>query len=401
MNLRSLCAVTYAGALCLLLAASCAELRPEGVLPGGHDWAKVITVNQDEGIYLDRQTGRNFECREFFLPRWGDNGFSEGLCAVKERLENKHWYDKGKEGYIDRAGRLVIPFQYDYANNFHEGYAVATVGKARGLIDKRGRWFVEPGRYDALDGFREGRCAFKEQNRWGFLDAEGRVVIRPIYKEVAGFCEGLSWVKEESGATVYIDRNGRVCIRLPDAEWKGCNFQEGLARVTRYLPVEEGGPLDWLRIPRANLYGYIAKDGRMAIEPRFGTAGDFSEGLAPVTMSKDSPVVSGGELIYCWSFDPDFPEPPPAWGFINKKGEVVIPMVYEKALHFREGLAPVKQGGKWGYIDRQGRMVIGAGFVWAEEFKDGIAEVVIGEKTTYIDKSGRIVVWTDISADKF
>ena len=39
------------------------------------------------------------------------------------------------------------------------------------------------------------------------------------------------------------------------------------------------------------------------------------------------------------------------WGFINTKGEVVIPCVYDFAGGFSKGLAPVAQNDKYGYIN--------------------------------------------------
>ena len=44
-------------------------------------------------------------------------------------------------------------------------------------------------------------------------------------------------------------------------------------------------------------------------------------------------------------------------GFVNKKGELIIPCIYEDAMHFNDGLAPVKKGGRWGFLDSTGKEV--------------------------------------------
>lgn len=46
------------------------------------------------------------------------------------------------------------------------------------------------------------------------------------------------------------------------------------------------------------------------------------------------------------------------WGFINENGEPVIPMEYDEAGYFKEGLACVGKGDKYGFIDKQGKVVI-------------------------------------------
>ncbi|MEE8043841.1 MAG: WG repeat-containing protein [Thermodesulfobacteriota bacterium] len=46
------------------------------------------------------------------------------------------------------------------------------------------------------------------------------------------------------------------------------------------------------------------------------------------------------------------------WGFVNKKGEIVIEPQFENAVSFSGGLAIVELGGgKWGYIDKKGKLV--------------------------------------------
>ncbi|GHV12530.1 hypothetical protein FACS1894219_05630 [Clostridia bacterium] len=45
-------------------------------------------------------------------------------------------------------------------------------------------------------------------------------------------------------------------------------------------------------------------------------------------------------------------------GFINTKGDVVIPYIYDSVHWFCEGYAAVKKGGKWGFIDDTANIVI-------------------------------------------
>lgn len=46
------------------------------------------------------------------------------------------------------------------------------------------------------------------------------------------------------------------------------------------------------------------------------------------------------------------------FGFINHKGEIVVPLIYDYAEGFNEGRAIVKQNGKCGYIDGEGKIVV-------------------------------------------
>lgn len=59
------------------------------------------------------------------------------------------------------------------------------------------------------------------------------------------------------------------------------------------------------------------------------------------------------------------------WGYINKKGKVVVPADYQKVKAFSEGLAPVMPIEKlhgWGYINTKAELVIEPQYSEAESF---------------------------------
>jgi hypothetical protein len=65
------------------------------------------------------------------------------------------------------------------------------------------------------------------------------------------------------------------------------------------------------------------------------------------------------------------------FGFIDTTGAWVLQPVFDEAMRFREGLAPVKQNGKWGYIDISGKFEIEPQFDYAIPFSEGLALVYI------------------------
>ena len=66
--------------------------------------------------------------------------FSEGLCAVIK---------DGKYGFIDTLGNIVIPFQFDAADNFYNQIAIVKVNGKYGAINNKGA-FVIPATYYTL-----------------------------------------------------------------------------------------------------------------------------------------------------------------------------------------------------------------------------------------------------------
>jgi len=93
------------------------------------------------------------------------------------------------------------------------------------------------------------------------------------------------------------------------------------------------------------------------------------------------------------------------WGYINTRGEEVIPCkyvdydgyssYYESTESFHEGLAAIKKGDKWGYINARGEEVIPITFraSLAGSFNEGLAVILNENETrfTVIDKQGNTV----------
>jgi hypothetical protein len=144
--------------------------------------------------------------------------------------------------------------------------------------------------------------------------------------------------------------------------------------------------------------GYIDKTGKVVIEPRFGSAYSFSEGLA---------VVMTGDMK---------PGQKWAWGYIDKAGKFVIEPQFAFASGFSEGLAAVCVGDfstpakeiedfpKWGYIDKTGKIVITPQFSGLSQgnFSGGMAWVSLEffpspdsrRGPSYIDRTGKFI-WKD------
>ena len=135
----------------------CAPFTSAGEFSGGY--ARVVCYEKAGRI----DTSGRF--REDKNPGW--MVFSEGLGVVHER---------GKRGYMDTGGNLVIPCRYDNAAPFREGVAAVIVNGKVGYIDHKGQYVVEPV-YRRGRNFHEGLAAVEKGGRWGFIDKTGKLVL--------------------------------------------------------------------------------------------------------------------------------------------------------------------------------------------------------------------------------
>lgn len=80
------------------------------------------------------------------------------------------------------------------------------------------------------------------------------------------------------------------------------------------------------------------------------------------------------------------------YGFIDMEGKENISFIYDYTGNFINGLANVESKGKWGYINKSGKEAIPFIYENASEFHDGLALVVKDGVKMYIDISGKVII---------
>ena len=76
---------------------------------------------------------------------------------------------------------------------------------------------------------------------------------------------------------------------------------------------------------------------------------------------------------------------------LRSTGEIVIPLKYDDAYDFREGLVVVKLNGKWGFIDKTGKEITPLKYddVRVYGMNEGMVAVEFNDRYGYIDHTGK------------
>ena len=82
------------------------------------------------------------------------------------------------------------------------------------------------------------------------------------------------------------------------------------------------------------------------------------------------------------------------WGFVNEKGTLVIPAVFDEAYSFDEGVSRVVRNDLYGLIDKKGKFIVPCQYKSIGVCLEGFLSVQDAEtgKEGFIDKTGKIVV---------
>src|ERR1035438_2373830 len=198
--------------------------------------------------------------------------------------------DRGRGGFIDKTGRIVIPLCFDAVGDFSEGLARFERDQKWGYLDKSGTVIIEP-RFPWAQEFSEGLARVQISGpqlginaNWGFIERTGAVVI-DVQKDPSfgghnnigsdsaesAFHDGLALV-DVGGKKGYIDKTGKIVI-APQFTY-AYPFSESLAAATKSASGDDG-------------WGHIDKTGRWIVEPKFQWASSFSGGLAPVNRTRN------------------------------------------------------------------------------------------------------------------
>lgn len=242
-----------------------------------------------------------------------------------------------EQRWLAPSGELVGD-AFDYTTGFAEGrawvFSRATLEMR--CIDERGR-----SAHDVVVG-SAGRyagglaaAAPKGTRTFGYVDLEGRWAIEPRFDQAHPFADDRA-VVSLGGEAFVIDREGT---------------RHGEAFAVAPLPFSGG----LLAAAKDGRTGFLDREGRWAIPPRFVEAHGLFEGLAYASIEVGRDV---------------------RWGHLDASGTWVIAPTLEWTNRFVDGLAPARRGGLFGFVDREGRWVIEPRWKSTQpSFTDGLAWV--------------------------
>ncbi|MBX9722961.1 MAG: WG repeat-containing protein [Candidatus Obscuribacterales bacterium] len=284
-------------------------------------------------------------------------------------------------GFIDKSGKLIISIDgLEDAGEFHDGLAPVLVGKGWGYIDKQGKWAIPP-QFREARNFSEDLAAVRLQSgKYSFINKDAKGIIEVDANCVGDFHNGVAMIAN-NGRCGYMDHSGQTIIPLMyEAPPRGSSIDAASDVVAvKDTSQNQSSPLAWK---------YVDLENNTIFEQGFFGAKQVSSGLAAVCMpNKENPN------------NPTLGK----WGFIDKNGNIAIPPVYDDEEPFKEGMARItikdKSGEgkseKFTFINQENQR-LSQEFDLANSFSDDVAVVGIkkdGELLFgYIDKSGNYII---------
>jgi hypothetical protein len=252
-------------------------------------WADILLQRVPDGERLDRLTSPPEGLVAGFarLSEWlATNDFSHGNICAKNvwvasdgtpvLVDYTHGSRRRSAADLRAVEALVAALddvsatapatvpKYVSIGEMHDGMMCALDGREWIYIDKTGAQAIE-GRFLSAKDFDEGRAVVEVATGYGLIDVDGRWIVAP-------HCEDVSWDSVHNVAIVTANGLSGLVNRAG----------EPLTEVA-YDQIMEGKE-GLFAVRQGRRFGFLGKDGTMAIAPQFDDALSFRDGHAKVRL---------------------------------------------------------------------------------------------------------------------
>jgi hypothetical protein len=296
--------------------------------------------------------------------------------------------DQPQYGVLDAEGQAIIGFRYNKIYGLAEGlYAVYNQQDKMALFSANGL-SLSLFEYDSIAQFNEQGLAVVYQNgKQGVIRKDGVVIVPIQYRRVNIQENGGINVLPFSKWHVMSGKNEKLkSYTFENIEPAGINlYKVKLGDVSTFVD-EEGTPVlsdNWQISKLEDDFAIVRKGQKFGVMS--GAKSDEKKIILDVIY--DTLYVDGQHLMAARKLGPD----EYSWSMYNAAGEKLTYYAYQEIKKGSEGRYAVKRKGYWGYLNEKGEEVIPCQYLSYTPFSQGHASVDFLEGQGVIDQQGN---WT-------
>lgn len=341
--------------------------------------------------------------------KWG-YADSNATIVIQPKYDDAYWMNDGfaivKNGdscaIIDSLGHEVTPFRYEYISNFKGKIAVFGRHGKYGIITAQGKEIV-PAEYAEAECFENGIAVLADlQKQFSCFNSNGTLLFSGYKSIKPNIYQPYFMVENKDGRYGIVDQNDSTVIPF-DYDW-----------VSSY----NGWKKDYVVVTKGEKYGMIDMHNKVILPFDFESLNYF-EDKDLVVMAKNGKYGVcdlTGKTILAMKYDPFLNiindnaflvSINDKYGIVDSAGNEIIPLVYEYMtyqngdLFSARGKTPPGKDFWTGFINIKGDTVVPFGDYWSLYFQEGLAcasAYVTGKKGRkerlygFINRNGEVVV---------
>lgn len=272
--------------------------------------------------------------------------FYKGRAAVENSAH--------KKGYINKNGREEIPSIYNSADAFSNRLTKVKIGASYGYINRRGKYIFGP---DTMNvGYNKGIWFALKDQKIGIIDKKGKIITPVDYYELVPLTRNRLYAIKNKRFGIVNAKGKEIVPFIHDNGYEYFNGAMAMKKGNQWLIMNKRGRVkarldttldicgnfhDGLALvtDTSDRYGYINRKGRIVLPCIYNEAKDFNDGGAVVNATVDN-----YEVITQTEYDDDgkelgnrikkFHHYGDSVGVVDKKGKLIIPCIYKKIEYY-------------------------------------------------------------------
>jgi hypothetical protein len=308
----------------ILLIANCFQLKAQNKIAGVYNSVSQTFETNNTNYWIDF--------------------FKKGSAKI---------YKDGYVGLMDSTGTILCEPKYDDIYNTDLGIFKVVLNNKYGLIDARGTE-IRGAFTSKISEFNSGFATYVQLNKYGhdaygIIKSDGTFVTEAKYVLLVPR-EGLGYLftKESQVGLVDFEGEEKLVFNEKDltaalADWTVRNDQGIISKQENCAPegifnaellkFEEGFTLTFKKMEDCYKFGFMNKNFKTVIKPKYDWVENFKNGFAKVS--------NKGK-----------------WGVINTKGKLVLPCNYSSVKQASKNRFIVAVANKYGVIDAKNKVII-------------------------------------------
>jgi hypothetical protein len=301
--------------------------------------------------------------------------YTEDLLGVAD-VETKKW------GFVDRNLNYVIKPQFEQVGTFIDGITVAKNNNLFGVINKKGEFIIDPV-FSEIKGYGKGTLVGSKNGKIKVVNVFTKTASEFEYDDFYGMAEEKAVVEKEG--SIYLSSGDKTLLLMkkPDGIIYEIYNHAFLSEDRFFLKYSENNNVRHIAVFSISGGKIICdKEGWLDIEKsehnkeifKVKTSNNEEKWIDKNCAEKESPTVlqqdkknehekSINKQQYddiktsmCEERSVSF-KLNGKWGYLNEKGEEIVPAIYDKVEAFYKNRAGVKIDGRSFVIDREGKTI--------------------------------------------
>ncbi|WP_171014131.1 WG repeat-containing protein [Chitinivorax sp. B] len=331
--------------------------RQWGIINTQFQWLVQPRYNQiDPELHQDKLIGWKISADDKSGERTLYGWLNEsGKLIVEPRYESIRYDANAKilmvrdqengEGVLGMDGKVYIEPIYESVRYLDDGWFQVNPVSKQGLMNAQGEWVVQPRRY--LNSFDQHPFEItKYRGELRLTDLNGRVStaknpLSPVEDGPAWWWVDIQASNSDSTGTLFRGFDFKERVTIPGGVAEHDRFSEGVVVFKPHNPTA-----------KSNIGLADAKGKIIGLYP-FGEIKPMQNGFAVVSQEVDhhSKTKKQGKIAALTA-------PVTRYGYLNRQGQLSIPLQFEAATNFSEARAVVINKGNLALIDTAGKVLL-------------------------------------------